>query len=436
MRSPTISQLTRRSAVALLALGVSLPAAAGAQQVNASAAAYGLGGNFTARARGAHAVAWNPANLGLAGNPGFSFQLLSLSSTSGLNPIDLGHLKEFEGKVIPAATREEWVQLATEQGGETGSGDLGFGIFAFSAGPLALQVSTTAYGSASLAPDAVEAIFFGNAGRTGVVKSFNFAGSSLKAGAFSSAALSYGLGLGDRSGSSGGMSIGVTGKYIIGHGLGIARDNGSTTTPDVVTVNLPMVYVSDTAAKTLSGGGTGIGVDVGFAWQSAGTTFGVTVQNVVNTFAWDESKLVFRSGQARFDEPTGSTTSFEEEPFANAPASLKNEITNNKFKPIIAAGLSRDVTSMITVTADARQQLTDDLSIQFGPKTQVGGGVELRLIPLVPIRAGATYVTGGFGVSGGVGVRVLGFEIAAAGMLRKRDDKNETGAMVSIVNIR
>ena len=46
--------------------------AATAQLPNASPVATGVGGAYTARARGYDAVAWNPANLGMPNNPGFA----------------------------------------------------------------------------------------------------------------------------------------------------------------------------------------------------------------------------------------------------------------------------------------------------------------------------------------------------------------------------
>jgi len=58
----------RFSAVVALFVGATMSSA---QTPNASAAATGLSGAFTARARGYDAVAWNPANLGFRDNPDF-----------------------------------------------------------------------------------------------------------------------------------------------------------------------------------------------------------------------------------------------------------------------------------------------------------------------------------------------------------------------------
>ena len=73
-----------RRALSSIALLVAVADLGGAQVPNASPAATGLSGAFTARARGYDAIAWNPANLGLRDNPRFSFSLLAISGSSGL----------------------------------------------------------------------------------------------------------------------------------------------------------------------------------------------------------------------------------------------------------------------------------------------------------------------------------------------------------------
>ena len=108
--------------VAALLVPLATASTAWAQQLNTSAAALGVGGNFTARARGYEAVAWNPANLGLSGNPGFSLTLLPVAATFTLDPITLADIKDAESykvpNVVPRATRQAWLDKVTAAGGE------------------------------------------------------------------------------------------------------------------------------------------------------------------------------------------------------------------------------------------------------------------------------------------------------------------------------
>src|SRR6185503_2155354 len=216
--APFTGAVATRTAL-MLALSAS---AAISQLPNASPAATGLSGAYTARARGYDAVAWNPANLGMPGNPGFSLGLLAVSGASGLDPISLSDFAPYSGKVLPAAQREQWLQRVSAKGGENGTADGGVTLIGLSAGPLAFQVASSVAGSSKLNPDGFQALMFGNAGRTGSVETLNLGGSSVRAAGFTTAAASYGLSL-SRS-----FAIGVTGKYIVGNFLAMAQDQGSS----------------------------------------------------------------------------------------------------------------------------------------------------------------------------------------------------------------
>ena len=96
--------------------------------------------------------------------------------------------------------------------------------------------------------------------------------------------------------------------------------------------------------------------------------------------------------------------------------------------------MSFDWLPKMTVSADVRQQAGD--GIEVGPKSLIAAGVEYRIIPFIPLRAGVSTMTGGFGVSGGLGVHVLGFEMGVAGFLRKRDGGTESGGTLNLFSIR
>src|SRR6266550_905045 len=96
-----LQMLGARLIVPALLLGAST--VAGGQLANASTAATGLSGAFTARATGYNAVAWNPANLAMPGNPGFSFTLLALDGSAGIKPIDLNRLQPYTKKCDSSA---------------------------------------------------------------------------------------------------------------------------------------------------------------------------------------------------------------------------------------------------------------------------------------------------------------------------------------------
>ena len=456
MRLPSCRPCLRvASAAMLLTIAASL---AEAQQLNTSAAALGLGGNFSARARGYEAVAWNPANLGLPGNPGFSLTLLPVAASFTLDPITLADIKSVQNyqapDVVPFSTRQAWLDKVTAAGGEKGTPSGGTNV-ALSAGPIALQIGVTAFGAVDLNPDAVEALLFGNvpvagSGPNGTnARNLNFKNSKFDGGGVTTAAISYGHAFGTPKPGSGILAFGATLNWVGGNFVGIALDAVSSTNVNGGTISLPSVSTRsaqdcrDDAGQVKAGcavlpgsgglNGSGIGADVGVAWMRDKLALSATVLNAFNSFSWDESSLAYRPGFGQFDA-SGDTTNFDEQAYANAPAALKNAISNFKFKPTISVGLGYAWTRDITVSADARRQMGDDQSIVIGPQTSVGAGVEYRGIPLLSLRGGADYITGGSAFSFGAGVRLGRYELGAAIAAQQGDNKG-TSLLVNLFSI-
>jgi hypothetical protein len=448
----------RATGGSLLALLAASPVAV-AQQLNTSAAALGLDGNFIARARGYEAVAWNPANLGLSGNPRFSLTLLPIAASFTLDPVTLGDIKDAQDfkfpNVVPRATRQAWLDKITAAGGEKGTPAGGMSIAA-SVGPFAAQLGFTFFGRVALNPDAVEALLFGNVPATGSgpngtnVRNLSFQNSKVDGGGVTTLALSYGRVFGAQKPGSGTLAFGATVKGLWGAGVGIARDAGSNTNSTGGTISLPSVASRSfqdcrddlgqlkpgcTVMPGSSGsGGFGVGADIGVAWTRDKLVLSSAIQNVFNTFKWDESVLAYRPGLIHF-ETSGDSSDFDEQVFANAPASLKSAIANYTFKPAIALGVAYAWKKDVTVSADLRQQMGNEESIMIGPKTSLGAGAEYRGIPFLSLRGGAGYITGGTTFSFGAGLRFGRYELGAAMATQRGDDKG-TSLLVNVFSLR
>jgi hypothetical protein len=407
-----------------------MPAIASAQLANVSSAATGLGGAYTARAQGYNAVYWNPANLGMPGNQGFSFTIVGIDGDAGIKPIDFNKLAKYSGEDIPKATREQWMLDVEKNGGQNGALGAGITGIGMSMGPLAFQVSTKVSADMNLAPGAVEAMLFGNAGRYDTLRTLDLAGSSFQSAAYTTGAVSYGMHLPIVPLSD--FAIGATVKYTVGHGVLLGMDGGSSLGVSSVNYDFPYVHPDTTGYN--GNVGSGLGLDLGAAWRIPGFRFGVSLQNVMNTFKWDTTK--FRSGSAvgAFDSNGSTSEDMKEQPYANAPAALREKVAGLTFKPVMAAGLSFDWLPRITVSADVRQQFGD--GIEVGPKSMIAAGAELKLIPFIPLRGGVQMMTGGFGVSGGFGLHLLGFETGLAGYVRNRDGGSESGFTFNAISIR
>ncbi len=415
---------TRLRLLAPLSLIALLGPSAAAAQGNASAAATGLGGNYTAIARGFNATAWNPANLGLDGNPRFTLGM-SPQVAMGTGPITLADFKDYGGIVVPQNVREQWLQKVADNNGQDVDGDINVTPLAMSFGSIAISATTTVRANGALPPAVAELLLFGNAGRTGVPQDYELADLALDANATSTVALAYGRKM--PLVPVGELSIGVTGKYIIGHGAASLRDNGSTITSNPVAINLNAPFVVTDTAEWQNG--SGFGFDVGATWKVGNLRASAVVHDIVSTFKWDTDNLYYMPVEATFQEGSGSEFADSLIPLNTAPQALQDElrarIEDAKPVPTIALGVAWSGLPRITLVGDIRQRVGDGL--ERGAATQIGVGAELRLIPFVPLRGGITTLGNGMRFSGGLGLEFGVVNLQAAALVTQAEGRNDTG---------
>lgn len=375
-------------------------AAAQAQLPSATAAALGMGDNYSAMARGFAAAAWNPANLGLARQPAFSFTLFGLRGASDLGPITLGDIAKYEGQPLPDDAKDEWMRRVEAGNGELGVIGAGVTYVGVSVGRFAFQLSSSANGDIRLAPDAVELALYGNAGRTGTAGDFALTDSRLTTALTSTAALAYAHPFDFPSGR---LSVGITGKYIVGHAFAHGEDRGSAVAGDPMEFDLRFPIVVSDTGRSSADRGRGVGIDVGAAWQSGPMTWTAAVQNVVNTFRWDADAFYYYPIQAFFDSDT-SYTSSSAKPIAEAPDDVRAWAADQRFRPSLSVGAAFRPTSRLVVAADVRHRVGK--GIATGARTHAGVGAELRVLRHVPLRAGFSLYDEGFALSAGTGLEL------------------------------
>jgi len=394
----------------------------------ASAAGFSMAGNYTALARSYDAIAYNPAGLALGQQKPFAISLFSASVNSGINPIRFSDIKAHENTLIPASTRERWLQQIGT-GRETGGTSGGFSIFALSIRNFGAQLGVIGGGEVNLNQDAAEALLFGNAGRTGSAKDFNFSGSNANGSLFGVGAVSYAIPLGAKSPDRQ-VAFGVTAKYIRGIAAARASDHGSTTTADRINVEFPTIYTDSTH---VGNAGSGFGVDLGLSVVRSGTTYSVTARNVVNTFAWNTAAFTSRAGGFTFDG-VNNASNFDEQPYSSAPTAMRGTFEAEKFKPELAAGVARTVRPSLLITADASQHFGNGINLT--PKMKVGLGAEYTGFSVLALRGGAAAITDGFQGAAGVGIRVAGFEMSVGAMMRSTNGNGETGFVFNLMSMR
>lgn len=420
--STTNRTLRRALLAALAAVAPLAPADAAAQLPQASARALGMGYNMTASARGFAAVANNPAGLAHWESPGFSLAIPAVFVGSGLGPVTLADIADYEGQLIPDVQKEAWLQAVTNGGGQTGAVDLGATPVALNIGPVGFQLSTLVGGTANLAPDAVELLLYGNAGRTGAPRDFSMEGSRLDAFALSTAAVSLGLRPSDR------FYLGVTGKYVMGNGLLMARDAGSLVGADPLQLQLEFPVVTNSTENGQFNNGTGFGFDLGAILELPGITLGAHMENVVNTFAWSTDGLAFRPGTALFE--VGSFDSdFDEMPLDQAPEGILDMVDELTLKPVVSVGAEIDL-PLVRLQADIRRRTPGGL--ELGPEFHAGVGAELKALGILPLRAHVAAITGGYQAGGGFSLILGPVNLTAGAAYRAGEVEDQALGMFTL----
>ncbi len=425
----TANVVMRCTAPALVLLAFAAPAAA--QLPSAATAGLGMAENYTAVARGYNATAWNPANLGLFGNPSATLAFFTLRATAGLGPITLGDVSHFSGKTLDASTRQSWLDKITAQGSEKGTGGADITEVAMQVGPFGFQIGTSVHATAHVPPGAAQLILFGNEDpATGQATTIAFDSARANAAAMSTVAIAYGKPFTLANGQR--LSFGATLKYTIGHVMVYGQDQGSKVTATPISLNVQFPTIT-TDTGSYFNNGHGIGMDLGGAWQNRMWTVSGAVKNVFNSYKWTEGKLRYRPARAVFTADS-SSTHFDQTALVYAPQALRDRVAAQKFQPTVSLGAAFQPDDRLTVDADFRVRTTNDNAIAFEPQVHLGVGVDYRVLSWVALRAGVAKVTDGTEIGVGIGVNIGTFSLSASGASRSGALGNDTMGMITLIS--
>ena len=403
--APAKAPLTTLAAllVALLAaLLAAVPVAA--QLTNASTSSLGLAGNDTATVRNFGAISVNPAGLALPGSE-FSLAIVPVRIGGGIGPVTLADVKAFEGKLVPAETKERWMERIDAAEGQGGVAAIEVSELALTGWNVGFQLSSLVAADLRLPPSVVEAVLFGNAGRTGTATDVALADVLVEGYATTTAGLSFAVPIPVMEEPLGPLTAGATVKYTVGHAVAVGRSAGtiSATTLqadfDSYLIHTRSLFDAETLGDDLLNGGGGLGLDLGLMLVLDRLTVGAAVHDLFNTFAWDESLLTYRRVAASFED---GSFSFEEaeQPFDDAPASAQDLIAELTFKPTVRVGGAYLVLDELTVSSDFHYRFGEGMAVD--PSFHVGAGAEYRPLEFLHLRAGLALVTDGFQFGGGL----------------------------------
>ena len=404
-----------RAALAAAGLLAAVPVAA--QLTSASVSSLGLAGNDTAVVRGFGAIGVNPAGLAMPGSE-FSLALLPVRAAAAIGPVTAGDVKPFEGKLVPERTKESWMERVLEADGQRGTVAIDVTGIALTFWNVGLQLSTLVAGDVRLPPSVVEAVLFGNAGRTGEPADVSLADVWVEGYAATTAGLSLALPVPVFEEWIDRIAAGVTVKYTQGHAVAVGRSAGSlsaqTLRADLDSFLIHTRVTDDLEVADFVNGGSGIGLDLGLMLSLDRLFVGAAVHNLFNTFAWDESLLTYRRVTAAFED---GSFDFDHgtQAYAEAPAEARELIAELTFKPALRLGAAYLLVDALTIAGDVHYRFGDGIALD--PQFHLGLGMEYRPIDFVHLRGGLAVVTGGIRFGGGLSF-ILGpvnLSVAVAG---------------------
>lgn len=424
------------------------PTALMAQLPNTSTRALGLGA-YTVIARGYEAAAWNPALLGMRGNPGLTIGLPQASMEFGSSAFGLSDFQKYSGKFLSAADKAYLLgKIDTTLGIRD---NISVSPFGLSIGHFALSIGVAGDVQGQLGKDAVDLALNGNASNP--ARLFSAAGSGGSGWAATTAALSVGWPL--HILPIGRLSVGGSFKKIWGMGLGYGIADTSSRFqvqgPNGFNVQSSgqAIYTDYSGANKINGlsnvPGSGYGVDVGGVLQlPAGLTVGLSLVNVIGSMTWNASHLRYERGTYTVtqsatgggvnDTHTDSIlTGAQINGDPRAKAFRDSVLTHSGFARLARAGASLHVGKLL-VAADAQVRLSD--GIDHPPAQLVSGGAEYVLFGILPLRAGlGTDFANQFTFSGGTGLYLgpVHLDLGAADITGSKNPGVRVGAGLSLI---
>ena len=401
--------------VILAAAGLLLAAVpVAAQLTSASVGSLGLAGNDTAIVRGFGAIGVNPAGLAMPGSE-FSLALLPVRAAAAIGPVTAGDVKPFEGELVPERTKESWLERVMEADGQRGAAAIDVTGIALTFWNVGLQLSSLVAADVRLPPSVVEAVLFGNAGRTGEPSDVSLADVWVEGYAATTVGFGLALPVPVLEEWVGQVAAGVTVKYTQGHAVAVGRSAGSlsaeTLQADLDSFLIHTRIGEDVEADDFFNGGSGIGLDLGLMLSLDRLFVGAAVHNLFHTFAWDESLLTYRRVTAAFED---GSFDFDHgtQAYAEAPAEAQELIAELTFKPALRLGVAYLLVDALTISSDVHYRFGDGIALD--PQFHLGLGMEYRPIDFLHLRGGLAVVTGGIKFGGGLSLILGPVNLAAA----------------------
>jgi hypothetical protein len=403
--------------IALMAINRPQAFAAGSSNPRAM----GMGGAYTALAYGLEAPAYNPANLGLAQNKGFTLDFFSVGVDIKNNSFSLADYNSYTGQYLDDADKTTILHKIPSEGLKLNAlaevSSMNFSVWRF-----ALNVKGMGESAAKFDRDPFEMLLFGNAIKPDV----NLSDTRGEALAVGDASLSYGQPL--KKWQGGQLAVGASFHYLYGVAYEkVVEAQGGIYTTDTGYVGNGTMLIRQAL------GGQGQAADLGVAVNFANSlVFSAGCQNIYSKIKWNKD-----TKETRFD--------FEMKPVtfqAMSDNDINDSLTetsdttydiaafSSTLPAVFRMGLAR-TGKHVTWSLDWAQGLSQGTIQSVNPR--ISAGLEYNAIGVLPLRIGAatggnkgTMFSGGFGLY--MGPLHIDLALANYGVLKANDTKGATFA--------
>jgi len=352
----------------------------------------GMGGAYTALARGVHAPVYNPANLGLPDNSRFSFTFISLEAGVWNNSFTNDQYNQYNGALWTSQDIED-IMNSIPDDGLTLDVKAFARAFSFSVGRFAISIGADAGSFTRLDKTFFQLPLQGNE----LNETYEMDDTDGEAMGIGRTSLSWGQPVNVSFADA--FAVGLTVHFIYGGAYGhVDKAYASFTTADY-----GMDIDADYEVKYALGG-LGWGLDLGTAAQfNEKWTVSLSLGNVIGSIPWSRevnTEIGYVHGDSLgvidFDEDViDSSWTIEGNSFSNKPPIVLRLGCAFKEGPVV-------------ITADYCQGFREGAWVSTKPRFALG--TEWSGVSWLPLRVGV--VMGGrvgFGTSFGFGIRPGGF---------------------------
>jgi len=368
-----------------------------------NARAVGLGGAYTAIARGVHSPLWNPANLGLSDNPKFSMTLIGTSIGAWNNSFSLGMYNKYNGEYLTEDDIKDILNSIPDDGFRSNT-EAFVNALSFSAGRFALTIGVLSGGFANAAKTFFEIPLTG----TEINKTYEFSDTDASSLAAGLVGVSWGQPI----------QVDFAEEFTVGGTLNFffagAYANADTTRFTIDSKPYGMDVDGLYSLTYAYNGSVGYGINLGSAARlNKKWTVSLGVTNLISSIPFDK-EVKTEKGNFSLDS-LNVLTDFDEDA-QDSSWTVEASSFSTKFPAVLHLGCAYREGDVI-MAVDYYQAFTKGMYGSTSPQLSVG--TEWQGVSWLPLRMGVVmggYI--GFGTSFGIGIRPGGFVLDIGYMSR------------------